>query len=104
MIEAVKKIHVDDKVLEYIRDLIMASRSHEKLLLGGSPRASLSLLRSSKAVAAMDGRDYVIPDDIKYLVPKALGHRLIVKPEYELENVTPGDVVKELLAQVKVPT
>ncbi len=104
MIEAVKKIHVDEKALEYIRDLVMASRSHEKLLLGASPRASLSLLRASKAVAAMDGRDYVIPDDIKYLVPKALDHRLIVKPEYELENVTPGDVVAELLSQVKVPT
>ena len=104
MIETVKSIRVDDKVLEYIRDLIMASRSHEKLLLGGSPRASLSLLKASKAVAAMDGRDYVIPDDVKYLVPKALNHRLIIKPEYELENVTPGDVVKDILARVKVPT
>ncbi len=104
MIEAVKNIRVDDKVLEYIRDLVMASRSHEKLLLGGSPRASLSLLKASKAVAAMDGRGYVIPDDIKYLVPKVMSHRLIVKPEYELENVIPGDVVKELLSQVKVPT
>lgn len=104
MIETVKGIRVDDKVLEYIRDLIMASRSHEKLLLGGSPRASLSLLKASKAVAAMDGRDYVIPDDVKYLVPKALNHRLIIKPEYELENVTPGDVVKDILARVKVPT
>jgi MoxR-like ATPase len=104
MIEMVKGIRVDEKVLEYIRDLVVASRQHEKLLLGASPRASISLMRASKAVAAMDGRDYVIPDDVKYLVPNVLGHRLIVKPEYELENVTSYDVASELLSSVKVPT
>jgi MoxR-like ATPase len=104
MIEVVKCIQADEKVIEYIRDLIIASRRHDKLLLGASPRASLSLLKASKAVAAMNGQDYVIPDDVKYLVPRVLGHRLIVKPEYELENVTPYDVARELLANVKVPT
>ncbi len=104
MTTVVKSIRADDKVLEYIRDLIIASRNHEKLLLGASPRASISLLKASKAVAATRGRDYVIPDDVKYLVPRVLDHRLIVKPEYELENVLPGDVVSDLLATVKVPT
>jgi MoxR-like ATPase len=104
MTGVVKNISVDEKILEYIRDLIVASRVHEKLLLGGSPRASISLLKASKAVAAMKGRDYVIPDDVKYLVPRVLDHRLIVKPEYELDNVTPGDVVEDLLASVSVPT
>lgn len=104
MVTAVKGIMVDEKVLEYIRDLIVASRTHEKLLLGASPRASISLLKASKAVAAMQGRDYVIPDDVKYLATRVLDHRLIVKSEYELDNVTPGDVVEDLLASVKVPT
>lgn len=103
LVDTVSRVHVGDKVIEYIRDLIMASRTHEKLLLGGSPRASISLLKASKAVAAMDGRDYVIPDDIKALAPKVLTHRLIVKPEYELENLTSDEIIDELLNTVKVP-
>jgi MoxR-like ATPase len=103
MIETVKNIHVDQKVLQYIRDLIIASRSHPKLLLGGSPRASIALLRGSKALAALNGRSYVTPDDVKYLAPKVLVHRLIVKPEYEQDSVTPEDIIEELLRTVKVP-
>jgi len=103
LINIVKHVHVDDKVMEYIRDLIMASRTHEKVLLGGSPRASIALLKASKAVAAIDGRDYVIPDDIKYLAPKVLNHRLIIKPEFEFESLTTQDIVEELLNTVKVP-
>ena len=103
LIQVVKQVHVDDKVIEYIRDLILASRTHEKILLGGSPRASIALLKASKAVAAIDGREYVIPDDIKHLAPKVLNHRLIIKPEYEFENLTTIDIVTELLNTVKVP-
>ncbi|MGA9139012.1 MAG: MoxR family ATPase [Methanocella sp.] len=104
LINIVKQVHVDEKVLEYIRDLILASRAHEKLLLGGSPRASIALLKASRAAAAIDGRDYVIPDDVKYLAPKALNHRLIIKPEYEFENLTAGEIIDDLLKTVKVPT
>jgi MoxR-like ATPase len=103
LIEMVKNVRTDDRVLEYIRDLIVASRSHEKLLLGGSPRASIALLKASRAFAAINGRDYVIPDDVKYLVPKVLSHRLIVKPELELENVSTAEIIEELLAGVPVP-
>jgi MoxR-like ATPase len=88
----------------YIRNLVLASRSHEKILMGGSPRASISMLKASKAYAALHGRDYVIPDDIKYLTPKVFSHRLILKPEYELERVMPLDIIKELLETVEVPT
>jgi MoxR-like ATPase len=102
--QAVKRVYVDIKVKEYIRDIIIASRSHEKLLLGGSPRASIAFLRASKALAAIEGRDYVIPDDIKYLAPKVLNHRLIVKPEYEYENLTTMAIVDELLASVNIPS
>ncbi|OPY26718.1 MAG: Holliday junction DNA helicase RuvB [Methanocella sp. PtaU1.Bin125] len=103
LITMVRDVRTDDRVLEYIRDLIVASRGHEKLLLGGSPRASIALLKASKALAAINGRDYVIPDDVKYLLPKVLSHRLIVKPELELENVDPSDIVRELLDTVRVP-
>jgi MoxR-like ATPase len=103
MIETVNSVQVDERSMEYIRDIIVASRRHDKLLLGGSSRASLALLRASKACAAIYSRDYVIPDDVKYLVPKILAHRIIVKPEYELDNVTSAEVVADLLRNVKVP-
>ncbi|HUL62513.1 MAG TPA: MoxR family ATPase [Methanocella sp.] len=103
LIDMVRNVRTDDRVLEYIRDIIVASRGHEKLLLGGSPRASIALLKASKALAAINGRDYVIPDDVKYLVPRVLSHRLIVKPELELENTTSADVISELLHAVDVP-
>lgn len=103
IIETVRGVKVDDLVLEYIRDIIEASRKHEKLLLGASPRASIALLRASRAVAMINGRDFVIPDDVKYLVPKVLSHRLIVKPEFELEDVTSSEVISELLSGVEVP-
>lgn len=103
MIECVNRVYIDDKVLEYIRDLVITSRQHDKLLLGASPRASISLLKASKAVAALNGRGYVIPDDVKYLAPKVLNHRLILKPEYEQEGATVNDITEELLTKVKVP-
>jgi MoxR-like ATPase len=103
LIEMTRHIRTDDRVLEYIRDLIVASRCRDELLLGGSPRASIALLKASKAYAAINGRDYVIPDDVKYLIPRVLSHRLIVKPELELENVTPADVINDLLKEVDVP-
>jgi MoxR-like ATPase len=103
LIHIVRQVHIDDKVLGYIRDLIMASRTHEKVLFGSSPRASIALMKASKAVAAIEGRSYVIPDDVKYLAPKVLNHRLILKPEYEFEHITAADIVVELLNTVKVP-
>ena len=103
LIAMVRDVRTDELVLEYIRDLIVASRGHDKLLLGGSPRASIALLKASKALAAINGRDYVIPDDVKYLLPRVLSHRLIVKPELELENVSSADVIDELMNAVRVP-
>jgi MoxR-like ATPase len=104
MIDMVKSVYVDARIMEYIKDLVLASRRHERLLLGGSPRASISLLKASKAVAALNGRGYVTPDDIKQLAPKVLNHRLILKPEYEQEGVKPEDIVEDLLSTVKVPS
>ncbi len=103
LIRLVKQVYVDPKVMGYIRDLIMASRSHEKLLLGASPRASIAFLKASKAVAAIEGRNYVIPDDVKYLASKVLNHRLIIKPEYEFENLTTLNVIDDLITSIKTP-
>jgi MoxR-like ATPase len=104
LIDTVQNVYVDEKVMVYIRDIVLASRAHEKILMGGSPRASIYLMKAAKALAAIQGRYYVIPDDVKYLAPKILNHRIIVKPEYELENVTPHDLIVELLETVEVPT
>ena len=104
MVQMVKRVYVDVKVMEYIRAIIMASRSHEKLMLGGSPRASIALMKASKAFAAIEGRDYVVPDDVKLLAPKILNHRLIIKPEYAFDNITPMDIIDELLDSIDVPS
>jgi MoxR-like ATPase len=101
--EAVRDVIVDDKVRKYVLDVVHATRRHEDVALGGSPRASIALFRTAQALAAVQGRDYVLPDDVKRLVPPVLGHRLILKPESRLRKVTPASVLSELLMDVSVP-
>jgi MoxR-like ATPase len=91
-------IHVDDSLQDYIVRLVGATRSHPDLALGASPRASLALFRSSQALAAIRGCDYVVPDDLKRLAPVILPHRLIVHPEAELRGKTSKSVLEEILA------
>jgi MoxR-like ATPase len=91
------EVHVDDTLQDYIIRLVSATRSHPDLALGASPRASLALFKASQALAALRGRDHVIPDDIKYLVPVTMTHRLIVTSEAELRGHTATVIVKELL-------
>ena len=90
-------VHMDDSLQEYIIRLVTATREHVDLALGASPRASLALFKTAQALAAVRGRDHVIPDDIKYLVPATLAHRLIVQPESELRGRTAQSVLKETL-------
>lgn len=97
------KIHVEDKLLEYMAQLILQTRSNKSLFLGASPRASVALLNSSKALAAIRGRDFVTPEDIQELAPAILRHRIILTPEREMEGATPDDVVMQLLKKVEVP-
>lgn len=99
----VKKIHIEEKVLQYIASLIYATRNNKSLYLGASPRASVAVLNSSKAIAAMRGRDFVTPDDIVYVLPSVLGHRIILTPEKEMEGGTPAHVIKEIVNKVEVP-
>ncbi len=100
---AVKEVYVDALVKEYILALIDATRRHPDIYLGASPRGSLALYKTAQARAAIEGRDYVIPDDIKALADPALAHRLIVSPAARLKNVDPRAVVDELIHSVAVP-
>jgi MoxR-like ATPase len=94
------EVHVDDTLQDYIIRLVSATRGHPDLALGASPRASLALFKSAQALAALRGRDHVLPDDIKYLVPYTLAHRLIVNPESELRGRTAVDIVTDLLGNL----
>jgi MoxR-like ATPase len=92
------EVHVDDTLQDYIIRLVSATRSHPDLALGASPRASLALFKASQALAALRGRDHVLPDDIKYLVPFTMTHRLIVTSEAELRGHNAVAIIKDLLA------
>ncbi len=100
---AVKDIYVDNLIKEYILALVDATRKHPDVYLGASPRGSLALYKCAQARAAIEGRDYVIPDDIKALSEPALAHRLIISPAARLKNVDARSVVEELLNSVAVP-
>jgi MoxR-like ATPase len=103
MQEAVKKVYVDDSMFEYIKNIVLRTRNHPQILLGASTRASIVLLYASKARAAILGRDFVIPDDIKSLAFPVLNHRIILKPEAELEGISAGRIINEILEEVEVP-
>jgi MoxR-like ATPase len=101
--QAVREVHVDPKVRDYIVALVRASREHPDVSLGGSPRASIALFRASQAVAAIRGQNYVLPDDVKRVFPAIMVHRLIVKPESRLRRITAAHVAAEILKEVSVP-
>jgi MoxR-like ATPase len=102
--QAVRDIFVDPKIRDYIVEIVRATREHDDIALGGSPRASIALCRAAQALAAIRGHDFVLPDDVKRLAPAILGHRLIVRPESRLRKVRSVDVVQEVLAETSVPT
>jgi MoxR-like ATPase len=96
-------ITVREEVIGYILDIVRASRKHHAALLGAGPRATQGLLLASRAYAAVSGRDFVTPDDIRFLAPLALEHRLILRPEYEIQGMTSSDLVESLLREIAVP-
>ncbi len=98
-----RSVTVAGGILDYITALVRASRQSRDLLLGASPRAGIALLQGSKALAALCGRDYVLPDDVKRLAAPVLRHRLLLKPEAEIEGLTPDLAIQRLLATVEVP-
>jgi len=100
---ALKQILVRDELLSYIVELIRQTRTHESVLVGAGPRATQALLLASRAAAAIDGRDFVTPDDVKSLAVPVLAHRLNLRPEYEIEGLTIPEVIRQLLETVPVP-
>jgi MoxR-like ATPase len=98
----IKEIYVDQTVAEYIVRLVTATREHPDVYLGASPRGSLNLYRSGQALAALEGRDYVIPDDIKQLAVAVLAHRMIIKSQASLREIDPDSIVREILTQVPI--
>lgn len=101
--EAVSMVHVEQNLIAYIVKVVNQTRNSSSIYLGASPRASLAALSMSKAIAAMHGRDFVTPDDIKRVLPPVLKHRIILTPEKEMEGVTIAEVIKQLIEQVEVP-
>ena len=99
----VQQVHVEPVLSNYMVQLVQATRQHADVELGASPRATMGLYRCSQAVAAIQGRDYVGPDDIKLLAPYTLPHRIIVKSQARLREQSAEDVVSEVLSQVEVP-
>ncbi len=101
--EMIKKVVTKPPIIDYIATIVRATRNHNDLLVGGGPRSSISLLLASKARALMTGRDYVNPDDVKEMVFPVLRHRVILKPEAEIEGLTADECLKGIVGQVKVP-
>ncbi len=96
-------VTMHEQLVDYAVDLVIATRRHEAILVGAGPRATQALLLASRAAAAMAGRDFVTPDDIKSMAGPVLEHRLILRPEFEIEGVTLSETVANILAQVPVP-
>ncbi|MEX2238045.1 MAG: MoxR family ATPase [Dehalococcoidia bacterium] len=101
--QAVKAIYVDPLIKQYIVSIVDATRKHDAAHLGASPRGSLALYRTCQAWALLDGRDYILPDDVKRLAYATLGHRVIVSPSARVKSVSAADVINECLEQVAVP-
>ena len=97
------QLTVRDEISSYALDLVRATRNHRAVLLGGGPRASQSLVLAARAAAAVSGRDFITPDDVKLMALPVLEHRLILQPDYEIEGLTPAEVVSSLLQEVAVP-
>ncbi|MEB2837307.1 MAG: MoxR family ATPase [Desulfurococcales archaeon] len=105
LMSAARGVYVDDVVLEYIADIVEATRRHPLLRLGASPRAAIALAKLSRALALIEGRTYVLPDDVKRVAKPVLRHRITLKPEAEIEgNVLPDDVIDQVLAEVPTPS
>jgi MoxR-like ATPase len=99
----IKTILVEEKLLQFIARLIHQTRNHKSIYLGASPRASLSIMNASKAIAAMQGRDFVTPEDIREVVIPVLRHRIILAPDKEMEGVTEDEVIKQIIQAMDIP-
>jgi MoxR-like ATPase len=101
--QQVRQQRVEPNILEYIAKLVGQTRAHKSLYLGASPRASLALLNGAKALAALRGRDFVTPEDVQFLAPSVLRHRIMLTPEREMEGGTADEIVKQIMQAIEVP-
>jgi MoxR-like ATPase len=101
--ELIEKIHIKDEIISYIARIVDKTRNNGDLMLGASPRASLAIMRAAKAIAAMSGRDFVTPDDVKYVAYPVLNHRIILTAEREMEGIEAEDIIKEIAESIEVP-
>lgn len=99
----VKEVRIEEKLLTYIAQLVTSTRNHPHIFLGGSPRASIALMNASKAFAAINARDFVIPEDIRKTLAPVLSHRIILSPEREMEGMTPEKVIDMIVHSVEIP-
>jgi len=99
----IRGLHIEEKLLQFIAKLVTETRNHKSIYLGASPRASLGIMNASKAIAAMRGRDFVTPEDILFVVPAVLRHRIMLTPEKEMEGVTNDEVIAQVLQNIEVP-
>lgn len=101
--EMIQQVHVEDHLLQYIAEIVNKTRNHASLYLGASPRASLNILKASKAFAAIQGRDFVIPEDIKAVLVPVLIHRIYLTPEKEMEGISEAQIISEIINSVSIP-
>jgi MoxR-like ATPase len=99
----IKGLHVEPKLIEYVAKITHETRNNKSLYLGASPRASLAMVNGAKAFAAMQGRDFVTPEDIIKVAPPVLSHRIMLSPDREMEGLTPNDIVAQILQKIEVP-
>ena len=99
----VHRVHIEEKLLAYIAQIVQNTRTNKALFLGASPRASVALLNSSKALAILRGRDFVTPEDIQELAAPVLRHRILLTPEREMEGGTADEAVGQVLQKIDVP-
>jgi MoxR-like ATPase len=99
----IREIHVEDKLLDFVASIVHETRNNKSLYLGASPRASLAIIASAKAIAAINGRDFVTPDDIVFVATPVLRHRIMLTPDREMEGTTTDEVIKQIINKIEVP-
>jgi MoxR-like ATPase len=99
----IKQIIIDEKLIKFITSITTTTRNYKSIYLGASPRASIALMNASKAIAAMNGRDFVTPEDVVYVAPYVLRHRVILTPEKEMEGITANEVIQQIIQQIEIP-
>lgn len=101
--KVIQQVHVEDNLMQYIAEIVNKTRNHASLYLGASPRASINILKASKAFAAIQGRDFVIPEDIKAVMVPVLIHRIYLTPEKEMEGISEAQIISEIINSVSIP-